>query len=327
MKTSIFKFVLASFVLVIVLFSCDDNSSVNPVSVYNDPCETVSPTPDSLKFHGTYDKPIVNSPNEELFYSEEVVEIQWELFNDLKNSELQIIELDAPYSCYDYEKFHLLDNNLSAGYGNQYVYYYSLGLLGPSLTDTIYVAYRVRASDIEYPKNYSLWTHVKTFTMAPLSNLKKETVLVSYDFDFVTEELNEDYYSGLLKKANYKIADIAFDNNLDPEKVRFVRPVKFETDFLTTASNGSVPFSRIRIGFEEDFEWNKEFSPFEVFGEVEPGSFEVSPVKGILYQTNSGNYLEEMKNYNLKVSYKLTDEVGSQHKIRITLTFEIYSDY
>ncbi len=75
------------------------------------------------------------------------------------------------------------------------------------ITDTVFVAYRLRSTDISYPQKYSLWTNVSTFTMVPLANLKKEVITVTYNFNFITEENNQDYYSGTLKEENYKLMD------------------------------------------------------------------------------------------------------------------------
>lgn len=324
-KLSIFS--LLNLLLLIV--SCDNNSD-KLITVSNDPCENVMPTPDSLKYFAKYEKPIITSPETSItpiFYSDQLVNIKWELPNGLWNTELQIIELNKPYDCFEYEKFHLLFNNFSAGYGNQFVHQYRLNQYNGVITDTVFVAYRLRSTDISYPQKYSLWTNVSTFTMVPLTKLKKEVVTVSYNFDFLTQESNQQYYSGFIKKDNYKLKDLANDNNLNFSKIRFVRPVNYEVDFISKYQNNRNPFSTIMVGYNEDFEINKEFYPFEVFGNVSPGSYQESPVKGTLYYANSGNYYSEMNTYDLKVAYKLEDAPGTNHQIRINLTFEIFSDY
>ncbi|WP_157831421.1 hypothetical protein [Confluentibacter flavum] len=312
-----------------VVTSCEDNSDKPPL-LYNDPCEKVMPTPDSLKYFAVYDKPIIYSPvnpNSLIFYSDERVEIEWELPKGLWNSELQIIELDKPYECFDYEKFHLLNNLPSVGYGNQFIHYHQLSQYNGPIIDSVFVAYRIRTADIGNPQKYSLWTDVRTFAIAPLLNLKKEVITVSYNFNFTTEESNEFYYSSVLKMDNYKLFEISNENNLNFDKIQFIRPVKFETNFVTKYETNRNPFSRIMIGFDEDFEYNKEFYPFEVFADVYPGSYEESPVSGTLYSTNTGNFLSEMNDYDLKVAYKLEDVPGKQHQIIIDLTYEVFSDY
>ncbi|MDO7171203.1 hypothetical protein [Mariniflexile sp. AS56] len=311
----------------LTLFSCESDSD-SPKSVSTDPCENVMPTPDSLRYFSKYEKPVITAPEtvNAQFYSDEVIEIKWDLPEGLWNSQLQIIELDTPYDCLDYEKFHALNNNFSAGYGNQFSHYFFLSHYNGIITDTVYVAYRIRTTDNDYPIKYSIWSDVNTFTIIPLASLKKEVITVSYDFDFITEEAYKDYYSGVLTKKNYKLKDIALDYNLDYDHIRFVRPIKFETHFVTKFDDNKTPFSRIMIGFDEDFEYNKEFYPFEVFADVYPGSYEDNPVKGNQYRTNSGNYVSEMNAFDLKVAYKLEDVIGSQHRLKIDLTYEVFSD-
>ena len=316
-------------VLSLIVVSCD-GSSDKPSYFLTDPCEIVKRTPDSLVYFPAYEKPVVISPihsDNPIFYSEEVVEIKWELAQDLSNTDIQIIELDHPYTCLDYEKFHFLKNIPSAGYGNQYVHYFQLNQFNGIITDSVFVAYRIRAADIAFRKGYSLWTDVKTFTVAPLANMKKDVVTVTYNFNFVTEEVNRFYYSGILKKDNYRLTDIANQYNLDFSKIRFIKPVKFETNFITKYENNRNPFSRIMIGFNEDFEINSEHYPFDIFADVYPGSYQESPVNGTLYRTNPGNFFSLMNDYDLKVAYKLEDVPGKQHEISIVLTYEIFSDF
>ncbi|MFI0430740.1 hypothetical protein [Mariniflexile sp. HMF6888] len=323
------KFIFISCVITKLITSCDANSD-KPQFIFTDPCEMLMPTPDSLKYLPVYDKPLISSPsnpNSPIFFSNEIVEIKWDLPIDLWNSELQIIELDKPYDCFDYQKFHLLNNIPTAGYGNQFVHYYQLSPYNGVITDSVFVAYRIRTTDISYPQKYSLWTDVRTFTIVPLANLKKDVITVSYDFNFTTEETGEYYYSGVLKKDNYKLVDIAIDNNLNLDKIRLIRPIEFTTNFVTKNENNSNPFTRIMLGFNEDFEINKEFYPFEVFADVYPGSYEESPVLGRLYNTNSGNFISEINDYDLKVAYKLETVPEKQHEIIINLTYEVYSDY
>jgi hypothetical protein len=323
------KFLVVIILFVITIFSCSNNEESN-TRFSSDPCELFARTPDSLRYNPKYEKPIITFPEDSktpIFYSNEIVDIQWGLPTDLRTSELQIIELDAPFTCPDLEEFHMLNNNFQAGYVNQYVHYYQVNQYDKPITDSIFVAYRIRTTDIESPQHYSLWTDVKSFAIVPLSNLSKKTITVSYNFSFITEELNQFYYSGLLEKDNYRLNEIALDNGMPYDKIRLVRPIKFETNFVTTYENNRNPFSRIMIGFEEDFEYNKEYYPFEVFADVYPGSYEQSPVEGNLYQSYARNFFTEMNDYNLKVAYKLEDEIGKQHDLEIILTYEIFSDY
>lgn len=315
--------------LLLQLVSCQDNSD-KPISVSTDPCESVMPTPDSLRYFSVYEKPILEEPfntDNLIFYSDEVVKIKWELPDNLNNTELQILELSNKYSCNDYGKFHLLNNNFSAGYGNQFVHNYFLNQYTKPITDSVFVAYRLRTTDISYPQKYSIWTNVKTFTMVPLTNLKKEVITVNYNFNFITEENNQEYYSGTLKKENYKLIDLANDYNLNYNKIKFIRPVKMLTNFITKFQNNRNPFLTVFVGFNEDFEINNTFYPFEVFGRVAPGSYQESPIEGQLYYPNSGNYISEMNQYDFKVAYKLEDVAGKNHQIAIAITYEVFSNY
>lgn len=315
--------------LILIVLSCEDNSD-KPISVSTDPCESVMPTPNRLKYFASFDKPILKEPfntDNLIFYSDEIVTLEWELPNNLWSTELQILELKNKYTCNDYEKFHLLNNNFSAGYGNQLVHYYSLNQLDGPVTDTVFVAYRLRSTDISSPQKYSLWTNVKTFTMVPLANLKKDVITVSYDFNFITEENNQDFYSGVLKKENYKLIDMANDYNLNYNKIKYLRPVKIIANFVTKYENNRNPFSSIFVGFNEDFQYNREFYPFELFGKVILGSYQESPIEVDLQNSNPQNFVSQMNQYDFKVAYKLEDVAGKNHQIAIDVVYEIFSDY
>ncbi len=100
-----------------------------------------------------------------------------------------------------------------------------------------------------------------------------------------------------------------------------------ETNFITKFNNNQNPFSTVFVGFNEDFEVNKDFYPFELFGRVAPGSYQESPIVGQLYYPNSGNYFAEMNQYDFKVAYKLEDVAGTNHQIAIAITYEVFSNY
>lgn len=319
------------FILILVLViqtSCEtDNeedvtNNLQPFST--DICESLFPTPDSLRYEAVYEKPIITQPINSIFYSNEVVEIRWNLPENLSNTELQIIESDNPFDCTDYEKFHELNNNFSAGYGNQFVHYYSTTEFFEPIQDSIFVSYRARTTDIESPQGYSKWTDVKSFTVVPLSDLSKVTITVPYTFNFITEEINNEYYSGVTSFPDFRLAEIANDNNLDYNKIRLARVIGLEANFITQFGNGENPFSKLILGFDEAVNPSEDAYPFKVFGEVFPGSFQESPISGNLYGTFTQNLVPEINNYDLKMAYVLEDILGSQHEIIINLTFEIF---
>ncbi|MDC3132680.1 hypothetical protein OA501_00505 [Flavobacteriaceae bacterium] len=328
MKRIILQFV---FLLTIVIqISCEtDNAdnienSLQPFST--DSCEGLFPTPDSLRYEAVYDKPLMTQPANFVFYSSEIVEIKWSLPGNLWNTELQIIESNIPFDCNEYQKFHELNNNFSAGYGNQFIHYYSTTEFFEPLQDSIFVSYRARTTDIESPRGYSKWTDVKSFTVVPLSDLNKVTITVPYTFNFITEEINNDYYSGVTLFPNFRLNEIANDYNLDYNKIRLARIVGLEANFITQLGNGENPFSKLILGFNEDTDPNEDVYPFKVFGEIFPGSFQESPISGNLYGTLTQNLVPEINNYDLKMAYVLEDVISSQHEIIINLTFEIFNE-
>lgn len=317
------------FLLSIVsLVSCetdnDDNIENNLQPFSTDSCESIFPTPYSLRYEAVYDKPIITQPTNFVFYSNEIVEIRWNLPGNLWSTELQIIESNIPFDCNEYEKFHELNNNFSAGYGNQFVHYYSSTEFLEPIQDSIFVNYRARTTDIESPRGYSKWTDVKSFTIVPLSDLNKVTITVPYTFNFITEEINNEYYSGVTSFPDFRLVDIANDFSLDYNKIRLARVIGLESNFITQLGNGENPFSKLILGFDEAVNPSEDAYPFKVFGEVFPGSFQESPISGNLYGTFTQNLVPEINNYDLKMAYVLEDIVGSQHEITINLTFEIF---
>lgn len=324
MKNNILNLIFLSLFL---LLSCspEENEDKQLLPFSTDPCELVTPTPDSLRYIAIYGKPILMEPDNSVYYSSERVDIKWSLPGDLWNTELQLIELNKPYDCFDYEKFHLLDNN-AYGYGNQYVHHYITTENFSPIQDTIFVSYRARSTDVQMVKEYSEWTDVKSITIVPLSNLEKEIVTTSFKLNFTTGEINHFYYSGVAKATNYRLSELANDYNINYDKIRLVRVVNFDVIFNTLMSDGKIPFERLMIGFNENINPQETVYPFEVIGDVYPGSFEESPVPGTLYDNLPQNIISDMKNYDLKVAYALEDVAGSQHEIILNLTFEIYSE-
>ena len=318
------------FLFAIIQISCEtdnDDTAENDLEPFStDACEIAFPTPDSLRYESVYDKPVITQPANTIFYSNEIVEIRWDLPGNLWNTELQIIESDRPFDCSEYERFHELNNGFSAGYGNQYVHLYSTTEFFEPIQDSIYVSYRARTTDIESPQGYSKWTDVKSFGIVPLASLNKVTLTVPYTLNFTTEENNNAYYSGITSFSNYKLADIANDYTLEYDKIRLVRLIGLESNFITLAGNGENPFSQLILGFNEEVNPDENVYPFEVFGEIFPGSFEESPIMGILYSNLTQNLVSEMNNYDLKMAYVLEDLVGSEHEMTINLTFEIFSE-
>ena len=322
MKKSLFLLL----VLVIgIQISCETDNDTSIDIILTDPCETVFPTPEELRYEAVYDQPIVLNADNPSFYSNEIVEITWTLPEGLSNTELQIIETDTPFSCDDYSKFHDLNNDFSAGYGNQNIHYYITNEIITPLENPKYISYRVRSTDIELMRGYSQWTDVKSFSVLPLSGLNKTTITVPYLFNFITEEVNNEYYSGIISFPNYRLNTIAADNSIDYDKIRSARIIDFESNFITQLSGGENPFTKLILGFDEDINPNENAYPFDVFGEFFPGTFQESPISGNLYGTYSKNLVSDLNNYDLKLAYVLEDTVGSQHEVVINITYEIYT--
>lgn len=317
------------FLSLILWISCDnsDDSEEGLQPFSTDICEIEFPTPDSLRYEAVHNEPIFTGPTSSIYYSNEIVPIKWTLPDNLRSTELQIIQFTDSYDCSDYEKFHKLNNQFTVGYGGQTVHYFSTSELLDPIQDSIFVSYRARATDIESPKGYSKWTDVKNFVVVPLSHLDKSTITVPYTINFVAEETENQYYSGVVSFQNYKLRQISNDYNLDYDKIRLVRITNLEGEFITQFGNGENPFSKLTVGFNEEIDPNENVYPFIVFGEIFPGSFEESPIRGNLYETLTKNIISEMNNYDLKMAYVLEDTIGSQHEVIINLTFEIFSDY
>ncbi|WP_147297713.1 hypothetical protein [Seonamhaeicola aphaedonensis] len=341
--------------LFLCVLSCNTDSH-NPAFQITDPCESSSPTPDSLQYTPVYVKPVITSPDNNsiipIIYGDEVVEIKWKAPKDANYFELKYFQLDHPYNCLDYEKFHRLgvvrENGVIINQGttgfyrtNRRYYWLINGINHPfykhfsdslKITqDTVYVAYRMRSKifdRVNLSEKFSLWSDVKTFAMVPLFNLKKDIIEVTYNFNFIAEETNEYYFSGMAKANNYRLNNIASDNHLNFEKIKSIRPVKFVTNFLRGYENIKNPFPWIVIGFNEDYEFKKVFCPFEVLGSVSPDLEQGSrSIEGQFLQTFSNNFLSQMIDYDLKLAYKLHDNPGTEHEIGITLTYEVFSDY
>lgn len=319
---------IGSIIIMILIFSStllscssDDNEEkLLPFST--DPCELIIPTPDSLRFKAIYEMPIIKLAENHIFYSNERMDIVWDLPGDLWNTEIQFIETNAPYSCDDYDKFHQL-NNEGFGYGNQFVHYYS-SPQSLSYRDTIFVSYRARSTDVKMVKDYSLWTEVKSFIIVPTNDLNKKIISETYNLKFVTEEMDHHYYSGITKFSNYRLIDIANSNNIPYEKIRIVNITGFNITFKTFREDGEIPFERIMIGYDENVNPDETVYPFDVIGDAYPGSFEESPFTGTLYGNLDRNIAPHMINYDLKIAYHLREVEGRQHEFNIYLLFEIY---
>lgn len=164
-------------------------------------------------------------------------------------------------------KFHELNNNFTVGYGNQFIHYYTTTENFTPVQNTIFVSYRARTTDIETSKGYSKQTDVESFSIVPLSKLKKETITVSYTLDFTPEENNNNYYSGIVIASNYRLVDIANDNSINYDKIYLVRLISFEGNLITKFGSGENPFSKLILGF------NENVYSFDVFGDIYLGSF------------------------------------------------------
>jgi hypothetical protein len=323
MKKNILKIIFLTFLFQISCSPEDEDKQLEPFST--DPCELTTPTPDSLRYKAIYDKPFITLQDNSVFYANERIEINWSLPENLWNTELQFIESNKPIGCDEYKKFHQLNND-GYGYGNQYVHYYDNPHNYTSVQDSIFVSYRARSTDVQMQKGYSKWTDVKSFIIIPASDLNKETISATYSLDFITEEIDHFYYSGVTKVSNYRLLELANNNEINYDKIRFIRIVNFEVAFKTLMEDGQNPFSRLIIGFDENINPNETVYPFEPIGDIYPGSFQKSPILGSLYNNLDQNLTSVMKDYDLKVAYALEDEIGSQHKIDLHLTFEIYSE-
>ena len=268
-----------------------------------------------------YDTPIILSPeNNSEFYSHEQFIISWELPEGINNSEIQIIESLTPIDNSNTSAF----NNATSSGGNQPTYTFAYGY---EITEPIYIGFRVRAMDFEENIGYSDWTEIRSFKITPLVSLNKQTVEVFYDFDFITEEINHEYYSGVIESENYTLSNIAIENNLDLNKIKVVRPVNVYASFLTLMDDGRNPFHPITFGYSDDPLQNNSVYPFLVLGQVSPGSYQESPIQSQLYNEQHVNLTEELKLYNLKMAYLLVDEPNTQHVVQLHFTLDIYSEY
>ena len=272
-----------------------------------------------------YDIPFSISPdNSSIFYSHEQFTISWELPDELNNSEIQILESSNPIDTSDNSIFENLPIN---GYGGQTSHIFSY-LEDPNnpISETIYIGYRIRAKDLELETGYSEWTEIKTFKILPLINLDKQTVIVSYDFNFITVESNNEYYSGIVEKVDYKLSDIATENNLNLERIKVVRPISVKGNFQTLTNDGQNPFHPITFGYNDSIEQNDSVYPFDPLGQIFPGSYEESPVQAQLYNQQYINLNNDMRTYNLKMAYLLIDNPNSEHQVQLNFEFDIYLD-
>lgn len=322
-KESILTTTILLFIFSFSHLSCSTDDNEEKLAPFSaDPCELITPTPDSLRFKAIYEPPSIKLEQNHIFYSNERIDIEWNLPGDLWNTELQFIETNEPYTCDDYYKFHQLNNN-GIGYGNQYVhYYYSPQSL--NIRDTIYVSYRARSTDVKMIKDYSLWTEVKSFIIVPTNDLNKRTVSEVYNLKFLTEEVNHHYYSGVTKFSNYRLEDIAISHDIPYEKIRLVNITGFNLTFKSFQEDGQNPFERIMIGYDEMVNSDETVYPFDIIGDAYPGSYEESPMTGTLYGNLDRNIAADMQNYDLKIAYHLWGLAGTQQELDINLIFDIY---
>jgi len=272
-----------------------------------------------------YDIPSSISPsNNSTFYSHEQFTISWELPSGLNNSEIQVLESSNPINTNDSSIF---ENLPITGYGVQtsHIFSYTEDPNNP-ISEIIYIGYRIRAKDLELETGYSEWTEIRTFTILPLSNLNKQTINVTYDFNFITEEVNNEYYSGVVEKIDYSLNEIAIANNLDLERIKVVRPVNVKANFITLTADGQNPFHPITFGYNDTEGENNSVYPFNPLGQVFPGSFEESPIQAQLYNQQHINLNNDMRTYNLKMAYLLEDNSNTEHQVQLNFELDIYLD-
>jgi hypothetical protein len=271
-----------------------------------------------------YDTPFSISPaSNSTFYSHERFTISWELTSGLNNSEIQVLESSNPINIEDISAFEGVPING----GNQTSYNFAYGQDPDNpISEIIYLGYRIRARDFELETGYSEWTEIRTFKIIPLLSLTKQTINVSYNFNFVTEEVNNEYYSGIVEKFDYSLAEIALENNLNLERIKVVRPANAEANFLTMTSDGRNPFHPVTFGFNDSEEQNTSVYPFDPLGQVFPGSYEESPIQAQLYNQQHVNLINDMRTFNLKMAYLLVDDPNTEHQIQLNFDLDIYLD-
>lgn len=272
-----------------------------------------------------YDIPSSISPsNNSTFYSHEQFMISWKLQSGLNNSEIQVLESSNPISTNDVTVFENLPIN---SYGGQTSHIFSY-LEDPNnpISEIIYIGYRIRAKDLELETGYSEWTEIRTFTILPLSDLNKQTINVIYDFNFTTEEVNNEYYSGVVEMINYRLDEIAIENNLDLDRIKVVRPLSVNANFITLTDDGQNPFHPITFGYNETEEENNSVYPFNPLGQIFPGSFQESPIQAQLYNQQHINLNNQMRINNLKMAYLLEDNPNTEHQVKLNFEIDIYLD-
>lgn len=308
---------VCSLVAIGILASCYDPDSEYSV------CLQYATPPDSLDYKPIYEQPI-NLTTDSIYFAHEQAQIAWKLPEGLISTEIQGIRFNRPFTCEDYTEFHKLGfsgGEFGVGYGNQYGHYI---YLGADLADTVFVAYRLRSAGLEVG-GYSAWTPVRSMIILPIVYLDKHRLIVNYDFDILTEELNQEYYSGITELKGYRLEEIARENGLDPSQVVVVRPVASRWYFTSRFEDGKCPFSRAIAGFDERVEENSAY-PFDALTEGRPGTYEESPVPGTIYP-HGGQYRnmrDELQEFDIKLAYDLEDAVGKQHQVRLQFEYDFY---
>jgi hypothetical protein len=271
-----------------------------------------------------YETPFSISPvNNSTFYSHERFIINWELPSGLNNSEIQVLVSSSPINTVDISAFE--DVPINGGNQTSYNFAYIQDPDNP-ISEIIYIGYRIRARDYELETGYSEWTEIRTFKIIPLLSLTKQTINVSYNLNFITEEVNNEYYSGIVEKFDYSLAEITLENNLDLERIKVIRPANVEANFLTMTSDGRNPFHPVTFGFNDSEEQNTSVYPFEPLGQVFPGSYQESPIQAQLYNQQHVNLNNDMRKNNLKVAYLLVDNPNTEHQLQLNFNLDIYLD-
>ena len=138
--------------------------------------------------------------------------------------------------------------------------------------------------------------------------------------------MNNEYYSGVVEKINYDLNEIATENNLDIGRIKVIRPVNINANFLTLTDEGKNPFHPITFGYNDTQEQHDSVYPFDPLGQVFPGSFEESPIQAQLYNQQYINLNNDMRTYNLKMAYLLVDNPNTEHQVQLNFELDIYLD-
>ncbi len=307
---------LILLIFTLAFLSCSDENTDNIVT-----CEDYRLGPSSVRYIPTIDKPNIIT-EDSTFLSFEVVSIEWSLPNDLKLSQFQSILLNERFECEDYDLFHQLPSSrvdsLNNDYSNQLIYNFGIEY---ELEDTVYLAYRIRSISHDR-KEYSEWTEVRNVSIVPVSNLELKTVSASYDFNIVTEEIGNEYYSGIVNSDALRLEDHIRDNYSDIHHIIAIRPKNVIGIFETRLENNKVPFTEIVAGFEKaNYD---DIYPFDVLAGLAPGTFQDNPIEGVLYPFGGIHRNLLGASDNMILAYELDDEIGRSHKVVLKFSLDVY---